>query len=171
MIADFINTLHEGEEALATPAELKRWLVERGLAAEGVRASADDLGETKALREGLRTLLLANNEVDVDIAGATAVLDGIARRARVELRFEDGAPVLVSGAAGVSGALGQILAAVQGMTADGTWARLKACRARDCEWAFIDNAKNHSRAWCSMSSCGNREKARAFRERRRPAEA
>jgi predicted RNA-binding Zn ribbon-like protein len=171
LITDFVNTLHEGEEALGTPADLGRWLVEHGLASERPRASAADVSETRALREGLRTLLLANNDVAVDVAGATAVLDRVARRARVGLRFVDGEPVLVAAAAGVPGALGQILAAVQGMTADGTWARLKACRARDCEWAFIDNAKNQSRAWCSMRSCGNREKARAFRERRRPAEA
>lgn len=169
LIADFVNTLHEGEEALATPAELGRWLVERELAPQGLLASAVDLGETRALREGLRTLLLANNDVDVDVAGATVVLDGVAQHARVELRFVDGAPVLVADQAGVSGALGQILAAVQAMAVDGTWPRLKACRARDCEWAFVDHAKNQSRAWCSMRSCGNREKARAFRERRRPA--
>jgi len=171
LIADFVNTLHEGEDALATPAELSRWLAEHGLASERLRASVDDVSETKAVREALRTLLLANNDVAVDLAGATVVLDGAARHARIELRFVDGAPVLLAGATGVSGALGQILATVQAMTTDGTWARLKACRARDCEWAFVDNAKNQSRAWCSMRSCGNREKARAFRERRRPAEA
>ncbi len=169
LITDFVNTLHEGEEALATPAELGGWLVEHGLAARRPRATADDVSEAKALREALRALLLANNDVAVDVASATAVLDGAARRAGIELRFVDGAPVLVAEAAGVPGALGQILIAVQAMTADGTWARLKACRARDCEWAFVDNAKNQSRAWCSMRSCGNREKARAFRERRRPA--
>jgi predicted RNA-binding Zn ribbon-like protein len=171
LIADFVNTLDDGEEALATPADLGRWFVEHGLAAAELRASRDDVTETHAVREALRTLLLANNDVAVDVAAATAALDAAARHARVELRFVDGAPALIAGATGVPGALGQILAAVSAMTGDGTWARLKACRARDCEWAFVDNAKNQSRAWCSMRSCGNREKARVFRERRRPAEA
>ena len=57
--------------------------------------------------------------------------------------------------------------AVHEAMAEGSWDRLKACRASDCEWAFIDTAKNHSRQWCSMGSCGNREKARAFRQRHR----
>jgi predicted RNA-binding Zn ribbon-like protein len=48
-----------------------------------------------------------------------------------------------------------------------SWERLKACRAEDCRWAFLDDAKNHSRAWCSMKVCGNRAKARAYRERHR----
>jgi predicted RNA-binding Zn ribbon-like protein len=49
--------------------------------------------------------------------------------------------------------------------ADGTWERMKACRADDCRWAFLDTAKNRSRAWCSMQSCGNRAKVAAYRER------
>jgi predicted RNA-binding Zn ribbon-like protein len=51
--------------------------------------------------------------------------------------------------------------------ADGTWSRLKACRADDCLWAFYDGSRNHSAAWCSMASCGNRAKARAYRSRQR----
>ena len=34
-------------------------------------------------------------------------------------------------------------------------------------WAFYDRSKNRSGRWCSMDSCGNVEKARAFRERNR----
>ena len=67
--------------------------------------------------------------------------------------------------AGVRGALGQLLSEVAVAQADGTWSELKACRADDCLWIFQDTTKNHSRAWCKMSSCGNREKARSYRER------
>jgi predicted RNA-binding Zn ribbon-like protein len=52
---------------------------------------------------------------------------------------------------------------------DGTWDRMKACRADDCEWAFYDSSRNRSGTWCSMEVCGNRAKARAFRARHRPA--
>jgi predicted RNA-binding Zn ribbon-like protein len=65
----------------------------------------------------------------------------------------------------VRGALGRILAEVFAGMADGTWERLKACRADGCRWAFLDTAKNRSRAWCSMQSCGNRAKVAAYRER------
>jgi len=68
-------------------------------------------------------------------------------------------------AAGVRGALGHILAEVCAEMADGTWERMKACRADDCKFAFLDTAKNRSRAWCSMQSCGNRAKVAAYRER------
>jgi predicted RNA-binding Zn ribbon-like protein len=61
--------------------------------------------------------------------------------------------------------VGGVLAAVAVTMADGSWERLKACRSDTCRWAFIDNARNHSRQWCDMKVCGNRAKARAFRER------
>ncbi|MFZ0708267.1 MAG: ABATE domain-containing protein [Candidatus Korobacteraceae bacterium] len=38
--------------------------------------------------------------------------------------------------------------------------QLRECEAGDCYWLFLDNSRNRSRRWCSMSSCGNREKAR-----------
>ena len=43
--------------------------------------------------------------------------------------------------------------------------RMKACRADDCRWAFLDTSKNRSRAWCSMESCGNRAKVHTYRQR------
>ena len=170
LIQDFVNTLHKDlygdEEELQTPAALAAWLQARGLVGS-TRATSKDLVHAIELREALRVLLLANNDVEVDASAAQRVLDDAACRGRVELRFVDGAPTLAPAAPGIAGALGRIVAAVHGSVADGSWPRLKACRAEDCEWAFVDHAKNQSRAWCSMSSCGNRAKARAHRERHR----
>ena len=45
------------------------------------------------------------------------------------------------------------------------WKRLKTCRDEHCRVAFYDKSRNRSRAWCSMEVCGNREKARSFRQR------
>jgi len=174
LIRDFVNTLHNDphgdEEELSGPADLTAWLVGHGLL-DGGRATGADLTRAVELREALRVLLLANNDVEVETGDAWAALDGVARRGRVELRFADGGPVVGPAAAGVSGALGRIAAAVHGAMAGGSWERLKACRAEDCEWAFVDHARNQSRAWCSMRSCGNREKARAFRRRHGPQTA
>ena len=44
--------------------------------------------------------------------------------------------------------------------------RLRACAASDCGWWFTDDTKNHSRRWCDMKSCGNREKMRRFRAKK-----
>ncbi|HEY7623759.1 MAG TPA: ABATE domain-containing protein [Candidatus Limnocylindria bacterium] len=45
--------------------------------------------------------------------------------------------------------------------------RIKECASPTCEWVFLDRSKNHSRRWCDMSDCGNREKARRFHQRKR----
>ena len=64
-------------------------------------------------------------------------------------------------------ALARILVVVLESMADGTWHRLKTCRSETCEWVFYDSSKNHSAAWCSMRVCGNRQKARRYRSRKR----
>jgi predicted RNA-binding Zn ribbon-like protein len=68
----------------------------------------------------------------------------------------------------VEGALGRLLAIVAGAQDEGTWTRLKACPADDCQWAYYDRSRNRSAVWCDMRSCGNRHKVRSFRERHRP---
>jgi predicted RNA-binding Zn ribbon-like protein len=44
---------------------------------------------------------------------------------------------------------------------------LRACEKPDCRWLFLDTSKNHSRRWCDMKICGNRMKARRFKEQHR----
>ena len=43
--------------------------------------------------------------------------------------------------------------------------RVRRCDASNCRWLFLDKSKNHSRRWCDMKICGNREKARAYYQR------
>lgn len=109
------------------------------------------------VREAIRVLLRANNGVDEGVEAASRTLDTAARRARLRVGFDEGALTFES--------RDTILAAVAEAMADGSWARLKACRADDCKWAFIDTARNRTRIWCDMAVCGNREKARRYRNR------
>lgn len=44
--------------------------------------------------------------------------------------------------------------------------RIKQCADdRGCGWLFYDITRNNSRQWCSMSSCGNRAKAKRHYEK------
>jgi predicted RNA-binding Zn ribbon-like protein len=140
------------------------WLAGQGLD-PGARATRAEWEEALAVREALRDLLLEHNEVETDVVRATEVLDAAARRSGLGVRFADGSARIEPSAAGLRGAVGRILAEVSTGMADGTWERVKACRADDCKFAFLDTAKNRSRAWCSMQSCGNRAKVAAYRER------
>ena len=42
-------------------------------------------------------------------------------------------------------------------------ARLRRCPGRNCGWLFLDTSGR--RRWCSMQTCGSREKMRRLRER------
>jgi|SRR5579864_5556941 len=46
---------------------------------------------------------------------------------------------------------------------------VRHCGGTNCNWLFLDTTRNRSRQWCSMRSCGNREKARRHYQRRRTA--
>jgi predicted RNA-binding Zn ribbon-like protein len=169
LVRAFVNTvdMEQGEERLESAAALAAWLIEHRLAPDGVRATPRDLEYALELREALRALLLSHNPQSPAPAAAVQALDAAARRARLRLRFDERATaVLESEARGVDGALGRLLAIVHASIAQGTWSRLKACREHTCEWAFYDHTKNRSGAWCNMGVCGNRAKARAYRERR-----
>ncbi len=162
----FVNTLEveTGDDELSSPEVLQAWLEARGLVSGGVATPAD-LHAARRFREAIRGLLLENNGVSVR-KEAALTLNQVAGRARVALRFDTGGGARLEPAAvGVDGALGRLLAMIAAAMVNGTWSRLKACRADDCRWAFYDRARNQSRHWCSMAVCGNRTKARSFRRR------
>ena len=165
-VRDFVNTLdvETGDDALSSPDALRAWLEGRGLGpARG--ATRADLVAAHRLREAIRALLLENNGLNVR-KEAALTLNRTAARAHVGLRFDSGGEVRLEPAVrGVDAALGRLVAIAASAMADGTWTRLKACRADDCHWAFYDHARNHSRHWCSMAVCGNRTKARTYRLR------
>lgn len=48
--------------------------------------------------------------------------------------------------------------------------RLKMCDNRTCRMLFLDNSPAGRRRWCSMTICGNRDKVRAHRRRKREME-
>jgi predicted RNA-binding Zn ribbon-like protein len=45
--------------------------------------------------------------------------------------------------------------------------RLHRCPGRDCGWVFLDTSGR--RRWCSMATCGSREKMRRMYQRKRAA--
>jgi predicted RNA-binding Zn ribbon-like protein len=168
LVQDFVNSadLEEHGDELRDARGLVGWLALHRLSGPHARAREEDAAEARAVREALRELLRANNGIPVDEPAAVATLDAAARRAGLTVRFDTGGAIrLVPGRRGVQGALGSVLAAAAEAMADGSWQRLKACRADTCRWAFVDHARNRSRQWCDMRVCGNREKVRAFRER------
>ncbi|HWO59353.1 MAG TPA: CGNR zinc finger domain-containing protein, partial [Umezawaea sp.] len=84
----------------------------------------------------------------------------------VRIELSQGVPMIAT-----TDALGAVLAAAARVALLGSWERLKVCQAESCQAAFFDRSRNRSRTWCSMQVCGNREKARLWRERARALSA
>jgi predicted RNA-binding Zn ribbon-like protein len=146
LVQAFVNTvdLQDGPEELSDPNTLKAWLVASGLLDGTHAVDASDLKHATALREAIRSVIGANSGskvYPVDIATLNEA----------------------AGASGLVAAMGRIVAAMYAAMEDENWTRLKLCTSQTCRWAFYDRSKNHSSRWCTMASCGNREKARRFR--------
>lgn len=171
LVIDFVNTFDTDgpSDALATPGSLAAWLTERGLLArEYTPLTAADREVATSLREALRSLMLANNGGPL-ATSAAAQLDATARRGELRVSFADDVSVsLTPAVVGLPAALAQLVVPVAEALRDGSWARVKACRASDCHWAFYDHSRNRSGVWCDMAVCGNRTKVRAHRARSTP---
>jgi len=168
LVRRFVNTrdIEEGSDELYSPDSLLSWFAAIDLLDEdGAAADEQDLERALALREGIRALLLANNGEEIE-AVRIRELNRATESVCLTVRFDDdGRATLRPQSPGVSAALGRILAVVVRAIDEGSWARLKVCPNDACQWAFFDRSKNRSGKWCTMEVCGNRMKARAFRQR------
>jgi predicted RNA-binding Zn ribbon-like protein len=167
LLQEFVNTLDEDVDSVSDPQALQGWLVDQRLVTPQVTVTLDEHERAVAIREGLRSLLAAHDGDRVEAADLER-LNRLAASIPLRLQFSlEGGLEIDAAGEGVDQALGRILAAAVSGVTEGTWERLKICRADTCRWAFYDASKNRSGTWCSMRVCGNRAKVRAYQERRR----
>jgi predicted RNA-binding Zn ribbon-like protein len=128
-----------------------------------------DLKHAIALREAMRAVIGGNSGLriyPVDLA----TLNEAATASRLRMRFgADGRARLEPDASGAVAAMGRLVASFYSAMQDEEWERLKLCGSGTCRWAFYDRSKNQSSRWCTMATCGNREKARRFRQQHKHA--
>jgi hypothetical protein len=154
LVVRFLNTLdvEAGTDAMSTVDGWVSWLSAEGLDGCFGQQDLDALERARELRADLRALASGEQQtqgrrVDIQVA---LTLDG-----KVELSAPTAAGFLAAAAAKVA--------------MERRIDRVKICPADDCQWAFYDSSRNHSRQWCSMKVCGNRAKVRAHRLRSEPA--
>ncbi|HEX3974690.1 MAG TPA: CGNR zinc finger domain-containing protein [Solirubrobacteraceae bacterium] len=169
LVIDFVNTLdvETGEDRTDTPAQLAQWLGEQGLRGGDEPGLGEaELAQAIGLRESLRTVLVSHNQRDPADDKDTHHLGEVAERGLLSVCFGPGGEIEIAPrAGGYPGVLAQLLVPVTHAGMDGSWARVKACAADDCQWAFYDSSRNRSGRWCDMAVCGNREKVRTYRSR------
>ena len=175
--ADFVNTLRERwrrrVETLVTPEDLGAWLQRAGLTSEALAVPPAVLAEARDLREAIDVAITAAvGGAPADRAAIATIDDWLVHAGdRPQLLVgPDGAPLLGERAAADSArrALGTL--ALDAAVVLGTpeqRARLRVCAAEDCSARFYDRSPAGRRRWCSMSACGNTEKARRHRARSR----
>lgn len=171
LVQSFVNTRWNldghHEDRFKGPAAVVRWLAERELLSHGASLSMADYQRVLAVRDGLWAMLLANNGAAVD-APAIARLNRVVRRSGLAPRLgATPAPDFVVTRRDLHSALALLATIVAVAQLEGRWLRLKACRGHDCGWTFYDESRNQSGTWCSMSVCGSRAKASAYRQRRK----
>ncbi|MFZ0088374.1 MAG: CGNR zinc finger domain-containing protein [Solirubrobacteraceae bacterium] len=178
---DFCNTWagwdgRDAKEYLASYDHLATWagFVElldaarvqalRAEAARRPRAAGQALAHARVTRERIYRALACAGAIDAitqlapDIRRATDRLvlhgDGDAPRFEIDAGGGLAIPLLAT-----LWSAGQLL-----VSSDR--ARVRVCPGPGCGWLFLD--RSGRRRWCTMTTCGNREKARRFANRRRP---
>jgi hypothetical protein len=166
LVRSFVG-LHDhdvtGQESLAPSTDtLVWWLKDKGLASP--KPTDPELDWALDVLEDLRTKVAEN-------MGATHDERAAARLAKAAtetgLRIGFGESRFTVSSRGVRGAVGRLLGIAYVAGIDGSWSHLKECGSPTCRSVFYDRSRNNSGRWCSMDSCGNREKVRRFRERER----
>ncbi|WP_369208580.1 CGNR zinc finger domain-containing protein [Streptomyces sp. PU-14G] len=170
LVQELANTLdvESGRDRLGTADDLARFVRAHELTA--LRLGKHDLAGLRRLREALRAACLAHTGVPVPPEAVTA-LDRHLSEAPLTLRLDGDGEADLRPAQGLSGLpafTAHLAARIAAAASDGTWARLKACEADDCQWVYYDRSPAGRSRWCTMAVCGSRAKMRAYRARRAP---
>jgi predicted RNA-binding Zn ribbon-like protein len=158
----------EPRDLVATPARLREWLTEWGLAPAGP-VSADDVAEARALREALHGLARAaatgREATPSDVRVVNAVL---AEAQPVELRRSGGTVAAVRPTTARQALTRLARQAVDDLTGPNR-PRLRTCGDDECSGIFLDPTGR--RRWCSDERCGVKARVRAHRARKRESGA
>lgn len=144
------------------PSAIVWWLRSTELIGEDVAISDADATWALAIRDALVDKV-RQNMGDAPGVRTDRCLNAAAAETGLRPRFDE--PRLVPTVDGVRGAIGRLLGIAFLAELDGSWHRFRLCADPTCTTVFYDRSKNHSAKWCSMQTCGNRNKVRAFRQR------
>lgn len=152
----FCNTTNRenGADAWRTPRQLADWMGREGYGRSGFAGRAA-LARLVTLRDALwRSIDDHDFTAFARAAGVVAV--------RVEAT--NGGVTLTPVRSGVDAVAARLALILFEAQTTGSLDRLKCCG--HCHWVFHDTSKNRRGRWCSMTACGSRSKARAYRRRR-----
>ena len=159
------HSASDGATLQPGPTALTWWLRTQDLVPAGIDVSQEDFVWALSVRDALVDKVRENMGAEAD-ADTDGRLNAAATDTGLRPRFDD--PRLIPTVGGVRGAIGRLLGVAFMAELDGSWQRFRLCADPTCTTVFYDRSKNHSAKWCSMQTCGNRNKVRAFRQRHAP---
>lgn len=169
---DFVNTVNDWtdptRDQFGDVEGLVAWSTAAGFerGQTGADVSSGDLRRARRLREDLRRLMSAAIEGGAFPTDAERdVLDVHAEGMRhaTLVRADGHLDLLWTNAPLGPAVLWRVADAAVSLLRNGDLSRLGECRG--CGWLFYDVSKNRSRRWCSMATCGSREKSRRYQQR------
>ena len=117
------------------------------------------------LHAALRSLEAANNGIGAGEAGADReTLNRLIDRYAIRPRLDDNGEISFVSDASRDPLTLLILAALEAMRS-ASWRRFKLCREPTCRASYYDASKAAVKTWCSMATCGSRNKMRRYRAR------
>jgi predicted RNA-binding Zn ribbon-like protein len=182
---DFVNTL--GDRPRSTEEKLRHWgdlasfgeqagVISRSEAAVArdapERDGRDALGRAIALREHIYGVFSAaaagRAPARRDLAAINALMGDALAHARIEKQADAFAWGWRDGGSPFDRLQWAILRSAGDLLVSPERADVRECASGVCSWLFIDRSPARRRRWCSMKTCGNRDKARRFYERHHP---
>ena len=180
---DFLNTYYLGSvETLTNGRDLLSWMVGAGMIDEaesarvmrrvGAKALDETAAEARRVREWLREWLTRwrqapNADYGEELAALNRLMAREAPRSEV-VATDDGLKIVerwhLSSADSIIALIASHIATLITQESPDL---LKTCAGPDCTLWFIDRTKAHRRVFCSPTTCGNRAKVAAFRQRQR----
>ena len=155
-------------ERLTSSAELQRWLSLSPLHVPKVRITAKDLGRARSLRSAIWRIAVALLEPAVPHARDVRLVNAIACEPGLVRKLDSAARLSCWHRPTVGAALATIAQDAVVLLGDPQQrARIHHCENSRCRVIFYDDSRPGRRRWCAPNRCGDRMRARAYRERHR----
>lgn len=167
-VVNLVNSAANGTEALATPADLDRFLAAEGFT--GSRTGDEqELESVRQLRHQLAELWTADEDT------AVGTVNRLLREARALPQLvkhgdwdwhlhatTPEAPLVDRMSTEAAMALADV---IRGKEMD----RMRTCESKDCDAAVLDLSRNRSKRYCDTGNCANRAHVAAYRARQAAA--
>jgi len=169
---DFAHTGDMGHgrrfERLTSPAELQRWLSLSPDSLPKVRPAAKDLHGARALRRAIWRIANAVLERRVPELGDVRRLNTIACQPGLVRQLDASAMASRWHRPTMKAVLATIAQDAVALFGDPKQrARMRRCENPKCKAVFYDDSRPGLRRWCASNRCGDRIRARTYRERHR----